>query len=76
MPGLFYGPDGQKFRPAGKIFSWVEAFLIPGSDTKPIPLNGKGTASVELRWFGFLKEALVDAKSKKQRIFIDFTGVT
>lgn len=76
MPGLFYGPDGQKFRPAGKIFSWVEAFLIPGSDTKPIPLNGKGTASTELKWFGFLKEALVDAKSKKQRIFIDFTGVT
>jgi thiol:disulfide interchange protein DsbD len=76
MPGLFYGPDGQKFRPAGKIFSWVEAFLIPGSDTRPISIAGKGVASAELKWFGFLKEALVDAKSKKQRIFIDFTGVT
>lgn len=79
FPAMFRSPDGEKLRPAGVIYSWIESFLLPGGDTKPIKLafaSEKGTATPAQKWFGFLPEAMVDAKTRKQRIFIDFTGVT
>lgn len=79
FPAMFRSPDGEKLRPAGIIYSWIESFLLPGGDTKPIKLafaSEKGAATPAQKWFGFLPEAMVDAKTRKQRIFIDFTGVT
>jgi thiol:disulfide interchange protein DsbD len=79
FPGLFRSPDGEKLRPSGIIFSWVDAFLLPGADTKPLTLSFRGNsgeAAPAQKWVGFLQEAITHAKSKKQRIFIDFTGVT
>lgn len=76
FPALFRGPDGYKLRPSGEIFAWVDSFLLQGDDTKPIVLTGRGNQSVaELKWAGFLPEALADAKAKKRRIFVDFTGI-
>lgn len=76
FPGMFWAPNGHKQRPSGEIFAWVDSFLLQGDDTKPLPMVGThGTASQEQKWFGFLNEALADAKAKKQRIFIDFTGI-
>lgn len=79
FPAMFRSPDGEKLRPAGIIYSWIESFLLPGGDTKPIKLafvSEKGTAASAQKWHGFLPEAMIDAKTRKQRIFIDFTGVT
>lgn len=76
FPSLFRAPDGHKLRPAGEVFAWVDSFLLQGDDTKPISIAGNGGAhTAELKWFGFLNEAIADAKSKKRRIFIDFTGI-
>lgn len=78
VPALFRGPDGEKMRPAGIIYSWIDAFLLPSGDTKPLKLSfrGEGTETEKQKHFYFLADALTDAKTKKQRIFIDFTGVS
>lgn len=79
LPAMFRSPDGEKMRPAGVIYSWIDAFLLPSGDTKPLKLSFRGSGSdkseEKQRWFAFVPEGLQDAKTKKQRIFIDFTGV-
>jgi len=76
FPGMFWAPTGEKHRPAGEVFAWVDSFLLQGDDTRPLVLNQTaGTPHTELKWYGFLKEALADAKAKKRRLFIDFTGI-
>ena len=75
FPGMFWAPNGQKHRPAGEIFAFIDAFLLQGDDTRPLPMAGLAGSTAELKWLGFLNEALADAKVKKRRIFIDFTGV-
>jgi thiol:disulfide interchange protein len=85
FPAMFRDPNGDKLRPAGVVFSWIDAFLLPSGDTKPLKLSFRGggsgsgsggKAEEKQRWFAFLPEALADAKTRKQRIFIDFTGVS
>ena len=77
-PGLFRAPNGEKLQPAGTIYSWIDSFLLPGSDTRPIAggASSSDPSLAPLKWIGFLDTALVDARQKKQRIFIDFTGET
>ncbi|HQR05969.1 MAG TPA: cytochrome c biogenesis protein CcdA [Gemmatales bacterium] len=79
FPGMFWAPNGQKQRPSGEIFAWVDSFLLQGDDTKPLPMSGKhgsnGSVAQEQKWIGFLNEAIADAKARKRRIFIDFTGI-
>jgi len=76
FPAMFWAPNGQKHRPAGEIFAWVDSFLLQGDDTKPLSMAGlSGASSNEPKWVGFLNEALADAKAKKRRIFVDFTGI-
>lgn len=79
FPGMFWAPTGNKNRPVGKIFAWVDAFLLSGDDTQPLKIavsSGTGAkASADGKWFGFLDEALKEAKAKKKRIFVDFTGI-
>ena len=70
-PALWKKEDGQRQRPAGSVFAWVDAFLLeePG-------LGGHGE-----QWSGNLQQALLSAaeqtKKSKQRklVFIDFTGI-
>ena len=68
FPGLLKGADGQPQRPAGVVFAWVDAFLLPDSSANP----AKG-----LPWGTDLPAALEKARSGKAKyVFVDFTGET
>jgi thiol:disulfide interchange protein len=70
-PALWKHENGERQRPAGVVFAWIDAFLLeePG-------LGGQGE-----QWSGNLQQALQDAaehvrKTRQRRlIFIDFTGI-
>jgi thiol:disulfide interchange protein len=73
-PALFrYSPDGEKQRPGGAIYAWIDSFLLPESR------EGK---SGGLEWSGDLKGAVAEARAYRERtgkrklVFIDFTGET
>jgi thiol:disulfide interchange protein DsbD len=60
MPALFKGADGKP-RPAGAVYAWVEAFLLPeGGDEG---------------WSTDLKETIDAAKQSGKPVLVDFTGV-
>jgi thiol:disulfide interchange protein len=61
-PALFKGHDGKPQRPAGAVYAWVEAFLLP--DT------------LEAGWRTDLKDALAASQQSRKPVFVDFTGVT
>src|SRR5437870_5683295 len=71
MPALFkVSGEGDKQRPNGVIYAWVDSFLLPESGE-----DRKG-----LEWTGNLKQAIDEARAYRQRtggrklVFIDFTG--
>jgi thiol:disulfide interchange protein DsbD len=67
LPALFrYGAQGEKQRPNGTIYAWVDSFLLPE------PGEGKG----ELAWSGNLAQSIEEARRQHQLVFIDFTGET
>lgn len=71
LPALFTkAPDGTKQRPAGMIYAWVDAFLLPEPSAAEV-LNKGGVA-----WSGDLLRSLEDARAKGKYVFIDFTGKT
>jgi thiol:disulfide interchange protein len=70
LPGLFAaGINNERHRPAGAIFAWVDAFLLPETRS-------------DLPWTTDLPRAVADARAqraktgKPQLVFVDFTGVT
>ena len=70
-PALFSrGESGERQRPSGIVYAWVDSFLLP----EPGPSD--------TRWGIDLKAAVVEARQKleqtgkRQFIFVDFTGVT
>ena len=66
VPGLFAkGPHGERNRPVGTFFAWVDSFLLPDSAETP-----------GLIWSGDLKGAVERARSRGKLVFVDFTGVT
>lgn len=60
LPAIFKGPDGKAQRPAGAVYAWVQAFLLP--ETEPWPTD--------------LKDALERARKSGRPVLIDFTGKT
>lgn len=73
LPALFTtGLEGEKQRPRGNVFAWVESFLLP--DTS------QGHKAGGLTWTGDLQKALDDAAAESARtgqdkfVFVDFTG--
>jgi thiol:disulfide interchange protein DsbD len=70
LPALFQGNDGEKQRPGGAIYAWVDSFLLPE------PRESKGS----LAWSGNLQAAIEQAREDRRRtgvpkyVFIDFTG--
>jgi thiol:disulfide interchange protein DsbD len=73
LPALFAaGPEGEKQRPRGNVFAWVESFLLPDTSQSHKPGG--------LTWTGDLKKALDDAAAESARtgqdkfVFVDFTG--
>ncbi|QVL30103.1 thioredoxin family protein [Telmatocola sphagniphila] len=67
FPALFPGKNGEKNRPAGIVFAWVDAFLLPESEE---------TSSTGLIISSDLKRTLEEARRKNKLVFLDFTGVT
>jgi thiol:disulfide interchange protein DsbD len=67
-PGLFKGADGKPQRPAGAVYAWVEAFLLP----EPQPAG----ANKDESWRTDLKETIEASRASGRPIFVDFTGVT
>ncbi len=63
-PALFKENGGEPQRPHGKVFAWLDSFLLP----EP--------GSQELTWIGKLDTGLQQAKQKVKLVFIDFTGLT
>jgi thiol:disulfide interchange protein DsbD len=66
-PALFKGSGGEQQRPHGKIFAWLDSFLLPD----PAEPRAQGLA-----WIGKLDTGLQQAKEKDKLVFIDFTGLT
>ena len=60
LPATFKGADGKAQRPAGAVYAWVEAFLLPDTERA-------GTD---------LPAALDRARATGKPVFLDFTGVT
>jgi thiol:disulfide interchange protein DsbD len=70
LPALFvYGSDGERQRPRGSIYAWVDSFLLP----EPRDASAQGLA-----WSGNLKRAIEEARAAggDQYVFVDFTGET
>jgi thiol:disulfide interchange protein DsbD len=80
LPGLFKHDGGEPQRPNGKVFEWLEAFLLP--DPLPVaPATAAGGGKTEnkstrLAWIGNLEKGLKQARDQKKYVFIDFTGAT
>lgn len=72
LPGLFRsGPEGEKQRPSGTVYAWLESFLLPES-------RSSGT---DLHWTPNLPQAIAEAAAdaragRRSLVFVDFTGVS
>ena len=81
-PALFKGSGGEQQRPHGKIFEWLDSFILPDPSDATIqvaesnPGAGKSAFSGRLTWVGKLDAGLQQAKEKDKLVFIDFTGLT
>jgi thiol:disulfide interchange protein len=72
-PALFkFNAEGEKQRPGGLLYAWVDSFLLPE------PVSAKG----QLAWSPDLKQAADEIRESRRRagprtlIFVDFTGFT
>jgi thiol:disulfide interchange protein len=81
-PGLFKGSGGEQQRPHGKIFAWLDSFLLPDPSDESYPVAdsgsgaGKTSSSGRLAWLGNVDDGLQKAKDQGKLIFVDFTGLT
>lgn len=73
LPSMFKGDGGESQRPAGKVFAWIDAFLLPDPESpgKPTSKSANGPALV---WEHDLQQALSRAAGEKKLVFLDFTG--
>ncbi len=74
LPALFAaGSEGERQRPRGSVYAWVDSFLLP----EPRPAGTEG-----LPWTGDLAKAIRETREEAQRsgrdqyLFVDFTGET
>jgi thiol:disulfide interchange protein DsbD len=58
-----YNPEGERQRPSGAVFAWIDSFLLPDDQT-------------DLPWVGDLDDGLKKAAGAGKLVFVDFTGKT
>jgi thiol:disulfide interchange protein DsbD len=80
-PALFKGSGGEQQRPRGRVFAWLDSFLLPDPvDESALAdsTNGssKSPTSGRLAWLGNLDDGLQKAKENDKLVFIDFTGLS
>jgi thiol:disulfide interchange protein DsbD len=75
MPALFRYGGGEKQRPTGKVFAWLDSFLLPDTTDEPGP-NLAADAGHRLVWTGDLHKGLAEAQGERRLVFLDFTGLT
>jgi thiol:disulfide interchange protein DsbD len=73
VPSMFKGDGGESQRPAGKVFAWIDSFLLPDPDGPGKP-SGYSSAGTTLVWEHDLSKALSRASQEKKLVFLDFTG--
>jgi thiol:disulfide interchange protein DsbD len=73
LPAMFrYGTTGEKQRPAGTIYAWVDSFLLPD----------QAAPNEAYAWNANLPRAIAEARAESKRtgepryVFVDFTGET
>ncbi|MFO0841279.1 MAG: cytochrome c biogenesis protein CcdA [Gemmataceae bacterium] len=73
LPSMFKAESGESQRPSGKVFAWIDSFLLPDPDagTKRPSASQAGPALV---WGHDLQEALSRAEKDQKLVFLDFTG--
>src|SRR5262249_21613726 len=71
VPAMF-AAGGEKQRPAGTVYAWIDSVLLPE------PTEGKE----EVAWGGSLPKAIEEARTQAKKtgqpkyVFVDFTGET
>jgi thiol:disulfide interchange protein DsbD len=80
-PALFKVSGGEQQRPRGRVFAWLDSFLLPDPvDESYVADSSNGTAkspgSARLSWLGNLDDGLQKAKENEKLVFIDFTGLS
>jgi thiol:disulfide interchange protein DsbD len=79
MPALFRYGGGEKQRPTGKVFAWLDSFLLPDLTDEAGMASDSGNGGKpahQLAWLGDLKKGLAEAEAKQKLVFVDFTGLT
>jgi thiol:disulfide interchange protein DsbD len=64
-PSLFRSSNGEKQRPTGKVFAWVDSFLLTSRFED---------STHDLAWVGNLTKGLNKASAENRLVFVDFTG--
>jgi hypothetical protein len=77
LPSLFRSQTGAKQRPVGRVFAWIDSFLLtsPFEDPVVTASGADGRPTRELVWIGNLDKGLIKAANEKKLIFVDFTGI-
>ncbi|HEV2949564.1 MAG TPA: hypothetical protein VGX70_19460, partial [Gemmataceae bacterium] len=80
-PALFKVSGGEQQRPRGRVFAWLDSFLLPDPiDESSLADTGNGAGkspgSGRLAWLGNLDDGLQKAKENDKLVFIDFTGLS
>jgi thiol:disulfide interchange protein len=60
LPAMFKTGEGKAQRPAGAVYAWVQAFLLPDTELAMTDL----------------KDAIEASRKSGKPVFVDFTGVT
>jgi thiol:disulfide interchange protein DsbD len=79
LPGLFRFGGGEKQRPAGAVFAWLDSFLLPDPVDDSVAQGGAPESPGQAKglvWSGDLQAALKQAEAEKKLVFLDFTGIT
>jgi thiol:disulfide interchange protein DsbD len=83
LPGLFKDASGERQRPSGEVFAWLDSFLL--QDPAPVVLPGMARdgngpqasrdPAQRLFWLSDIREGLKEARDRQQLVFVDFTGL-